>query len=114
MSQDLNVTRAELHRLEAALERMKGTLTHRIGVLNGVVEGISASWRGDAAAAYQALQRQVNDDARRLNEILESIREAVAAAKSGFAVGEQEQSSRFRNLHGAPLAAGTSILDALS
>lgn len=114
MSQDLNVAHGELHKLELALEKMKGTLTQKISTLNGVVEGISGSWKGDAAAAYQGLQQQVNDDARRLNEILEFIKEAVVAAKGGFSASEQDQMDRFKNLRGDNSSADNSILDALS
>jgi len=114
MSGNLNVTDGDLQSLADALENMKATLQQKIGTLNGVVEGVSASWKGDAANAYQNPQRQVNDDARRLNEILEFIREGVVAAKGGFSANEQEQLARFKGLHGDGGAGDSRILDALS
>ncbi len=114
MSENLNVAHEDLQSLAEALETMKGTLNRKISTLNGVVDGVSASWKGDAAVAYQNLQRQVNDDARRLHEILEFIKEAVIAAKGGFSASDQAQMDRFKNLHGDNSAGDSSILDALS
>src|SRR5690242_21961205 len=89
MSGNLNVTDGDLQSLADALENMKGTLRQKIGTLNGVVDSVSGSWKGDAATAYQNLQRQVNDDALRLNEILEFIREAVVARSEERRVGKE-------------------------
>jgi WXG100 family type VII secretion target len=114
MAGNLNVTDGDLQSLADALENMKGTLHQKIGTLNGVVESTAASWKGDAATAYQNLQRQVNDDARRLNEILEFIKEAVIAAKGGFSDNEENQLSRFKNLQGNNSSGDNRILDALS
>jgi WXG100 family type VII secretion target len=101
-----------LTKLESDIENHVHLLDGQIGKLNGIVDSVKASWQGQGANAYTALQIQVNEDARRLKGVLAAIQEAVRLAKGGFSAADEEQMSKFKGLNGT--SADNSILDRLS
>ncbi|MFI5534588.1 WXG100 family type VII secretion target [Kitasatospora sp. NPDC051853] len=59
--------------------------------LNTLVDEIKAGWRGQAAAAYQQLQTRFNEDATKLNQVLDEIRQAIVATTQAYTATEEEQ-----------------------
>ncbi|MDI5965333.1 WXG100 family type VII secretion target [Streptomyces sp. SL13] len=108
----VNVQWESLSQLENDINEKVSMLDGQIKRLNGIVDSVKASWSGQGASAYQALQMQVNEDARRLKEVLSAIHEAVHLAKGGFSAADEEQMSKFKGLNGT--TADNSILDRLS
>ncbi|WP_231873230.1 MULTISPECIES: WXG100 family type VII secretion target [Kitasatospora] len=62
-----------------------------IGRLNTLVGEIASGWQGAAATAYQQMQSQFNDDATKLNQILDEIRQAIEATTKAYSMTEEEQ-----------------------
>jgi WXG100 family type VII secretion target len=96
-----------LTKLQGDIQDHVHLLDQQISKLNGIVDNVKGSWKGQGANAYTTLQQQVNDDARNLRKVLEAIRQAVEDAKTGFHSADDEQSSKFRSVDG-------SIIDRLS
>lgn len=100
-----------LNALEKEIDEHVNLMNGQIGQLNGIVDGIKAHWQGQGANAYTQLQHQVNEDAKRLKEVLAAIREAVNLAKGGFSATDEEQLQKFRGLTGG--SGDNAILDRL-
>jgi len=73
--------------IDAVNAGVQGEITR----LQGVVDDITAGWKGEAANAYHQLQTQVNTDATRLNDILRSIKEAIDLTSRNYAQSDEEQ-----------------------
>ncbi|MBB4946611.1 WXG100 family type VII secretion target [Kitasatospora gansuensis] len=63
--------------------------------LNALVDEIKQGWQGQAAAAYQQLQTRFNEDATKLNQVLDEIRQAIESTTKLYSQTEQEQASSF-------------------
>jgi len=95
---DLKVTASELSSLITDLDTMQSTLQKRIDSMNNVVDRIETGWKGSAAGAYNHLQRDVNETARRLRERLVIIEEAMKMSRDGFDREEMDQMQEFKKL----------------
>ncbi|PHQ53414.1 WXG100 family type VII secretion target [Streptomyces cinnamoneus] len=80
---------------------MHDTLEGRITALNGVIDSVEGHWKGIAANAYNELQRQVNDDVRRLKELLSFTKDAIVASDKGFTQEEHNQLNNFKGVASA-------------
>ncbi|WP_052869293.1 WXG100 family type VII secretion target [Streptomyces niger] len=108
MSGKLKLTNEELDDLVKDLQRMEVTLEAKIKDLNHTVNHVEGNWKGVAANAYNNLQRQVNDDTRRLKDLLVFIKDAVKASRDGFSEQETEQLNSFKS---AGDLGGNGVLD---
>ncbi|MER5867788.1 WXG100 family type VII secretion target [Kitasatospora sp. NPDC002040] len=63
--------------------------------LNTLVDEIKQGWQGQAAAAYQQLQTRFNEDATKLNQVLDEIKQAIEATTKQYAQTEEEQRAAF-------------------
>ncbi len=102
---------AALNTLESSIEDHVHQLDGQIAKLNGIVDNVKSSWKGQGANAYSVLQQQVNEDAKKLKQVLDAIRESVHTAKAGLHGADDDQSSRFQRLSGG--GGDSSIIDAL-
>ncbi|GAA4656571.1 hypothetical protein GCM10023347_02880 [Streptomyces chumphonensis] len=82
------------------VEEMQGTLQGRISALNAAVDTIETGWKGSAAGAYNHLQRQANEYARKLYDKLRFMEEALQMSKDGFTANELEQMENFKKIQG--------------
>lgn len=100
MSSNLKVTEGELNTLITDLKRMQETLQSRITSLNAVVDRIEGGWKGSAAGAYNSLQRDVNENARKIRQKLVIIEEAMRKSRDGFSEQEVAEMQRFQKMQG--------------
>ncbi|GAA3042374.1 WXG100 family type VII secretion target [Streptomyces olivoverticillatus] len=98
MGEKLRLEDGRLNGLANDLGTMHDTLEGRIAALNAVVDSIEGHWKGIAANAYNGLQRQVNDDVRRLKELLAFTKEAIVASDRGFTQEEHERLNSFKGV----------------
>lgn len=93
MAGQFQVTEDELNVLSGKIDTVRGQLQGEISRLNGVIDQIAAGWKGDAANAYHQLQNRWNEDARKMNDILSQIGEAVDSTRSSYVSSEDDQKS---------------------
>ncbi|MCX2967586.1 WXG100 family type VII secretion target [Streptomyces sp. TRM70308] len=92
---------AKLAQLITDCSDMQDTLKRRIGQMNGAVDAIETGWKGSAAGAYNHLQRTANEYARKLNDKLRFMEEALQMSKDGFTANEVDQMENFKKIHGS-------------
>ncbi|MEU1806200.1 WXG100 family type VII secretion target [Streptomyces sp. NPDC019937] len=100
MAEKLRVEGHDFKSLESAIDWMEGQLTQRVGKLNGVIDEIEGHWKGIAAGAYNNLQTEVNNDVRRVNQLLSFTKELVKASRDGFDAEELEQLRKIKSVGG--------------
>lgn len=94
----VKVTPGELTQLIKDLDEMEKSLSAKITSMNTVVDQIETGWKGSAAGAYNHLQRDVNETARKLREKLILIEEAMKISRDGFDANEMERMQEFQKL----------------
>ncbi|WP_344030575.1 WXG100 family type VII secretion target [Streptomyces luteireticuli] len=97
MSGKLKLEDEKLDSLIRDLGHMHDTLEAKINSLTNVVHSVQGVWKGDAAQAYNGLQERVNQDVRKLKQLLNFTKEAMEASKKGFT---QEESDRLNSFKG--------------
>ncbi|MFJ1993296.1 MULTISPECIES: WXG100 family type VII secretion target [Streptomyces] len=98
MADKLRLTGSEIDKLIRDLGSMHDGLEARISTLNGVIDAVEGHWKGIAANAYNNLQTQVNQDVKRIKELLAFTKEAVQASKGGFDEHEVERLNDFKSV----------------
>lgn len=73
------------------ISSVNSSIQGEIQRLQTVIDTITAGWKGQAATSYNNLQSQVNQDATRLNQILNDIKEAIDATTKNYVASEEEQ-----------------------
>ncbi|MGW7352728.1 WXG100 family type VII secretion target [Streptomyces sp. NPDC054784] len=105
---------AELRALIVDVQGMQSTLQTRISKLNAAVDTIEGAWKGSAHGAYDQLQRQANEYARKLQNHLRFIEEALEASKGGFSKNEMEELDKYKMIAGqSPISDFTSASPAV-
>ena len=69
--------------------------------MENLINTIAAGWKGDAAIAYQTLQSQWNEDAGKLNRVLNEIKEAIDGTSSQYTATESDQHSSISKIAAA-------------
>jgi len=69
--------------------------------LNNLVESVTSGWQGDAAQSYNQLQQKWNEDASKLNKVLNEIKEAIDSTSAQYTSTEQEQHSSISKITSA-------------
>lgn len=82
------------------VSEMQTTLQGRISRLNAAVDAIEGGWKGSAHGAYDHLQRNANEYARKLQNRLRFMQEALEMSKDGFTANEVEQMENFKKTAG--------------
>jgi WXG100 family type VII secretion target len=90
----------ELKALIGDVQAMQTTLQTRISKLNAAVDTIEGAWKGSAHGAYDQLQRQANEYARKLQNHLRFIEEALEASKGGFSKNELDEMDKYKMIAG--------------
>lgn len=62
---------------------------------------LEGAWKGQAATAFQTLIQRWNEDARKLNEALRGIGEAIQGSARTYAQQEEEHSTTMNKITGA-------------
>lgn len=77
-------------------DTIAGQIEQQLGDLKGYLAPLVASWSGEAASDYQALQTKWNTSAEDLNAVLRQIAGALRAAADNYVSGEQANSSMWQ------------------
>jgi|SRR5947209_2216012 len=79
--------------LVQAGQRMEDTNQQLQAALNNVmneVEGVRGAWSGAAASAFHTLMETYSNDAKKLNDNLQKISEAIAGSADAYRRQEEE------------------------
>ncbi|GAA3841742.1 WXG100 family type VII secretion target [Saccharothrix violaceirubra] len=68
--------------------------------LRGTVDTVGASWKGQAATAFQNLINRFDEDARKLQEALRAIAEQMSGSADIYRRQEEEQNQSMGGLLG--------------
>lgn len=98
MAQQFTTAEEEMRAFATRIDTVNNSVQGEITRLQGVVDSITAGWKGDAANAYHTLQTQVNTDASKLNDILRSIREAIEITSKNYSQSDDEQRSSMASI----------------
>ncbi|KQV16148.1 MULTISPECIES: WXG100 family type VII secretion target [unclassified Kitasatospora] len=93
MSGQFTTTADEMIAFANRIGEVNSSVQGEIQRLNTLVDEIKQGWQGQAAAAYQQLQTRFNEDATKLNQVLDEIRQAIEATTKQYAQTEEEQRS---------------------
>jgi len=93
MAGQFRVTEQELQTLSSKITEVNGSIQGEVKRLDGVISQIASGWQGQAATAYHRLQQQWNEDARKMNNILNDIKEAVDSTRQNYSATEEQQNS---------------------
>lgn len=77
-------------------DAIAGQIDQQLGDLKGYLAPLVASWQGEAASDYQALQQKWNASADDLNAVLRQIAGALRSASDNYVSGEQTNSSMWQ------------------
>ncbi|MFD0569956.1 WXG100 family type VII secretion target [Kitasatospora gansuensis] len=95
MSGQFTTTAEEMTAFANRIGDVNASVQGEIQRLNALVDEIKQGWQGQAAAAYQQLQTRFNEDATKLNQVLDEIRQAIESTTKLYSQTEQEQASSF-------------------
>ena len=84
---------AEMTAAVQSMQDVNSQLQSNLQRLASEVEGVVGAWAGQAATAFQTLMGKFQDDAKKLNQDLLQISEAVTGNKNAYVQQEQEQQS---------------------
>jgi WXG100 family type VII secretion target len=93
MAGQFRVTEDELRSLSSKISEVNSSVQGEVKRLDGVISQIASGWQGQAATAYHRLQQQWNEDARKMNNILNDIKEAVDSTRQNYSATEEQQNS---------------------
>jgi 6 kDa early secretory antigenic target len=80
----------------ADADTIAGQIEQQLSDLRGYLAPLVASWSGDAASDYQALQQQWTTSAEDLNAVLRDIAGALRAASQSYVAGERANASMWQ------------------
>jgi len=101
MSSQFRTTAADMQAFAARIGEVNSQIQQELGRLNNLVGSIVGGWQGDAATAYHQLQERWNEDATKLNRVLDEIRQAIEETSKQYQSTEQEQHSSISNITAA-------------
>lgn len=93
MAGQFRVTEDELKALSSRISQVNSQIQGEVKRLDGVISTIAGGWQGQAASSYNRLQQQWNEDARKMNNILNDIKEAVDSTRQNYSATEEQQNS---------------------
>ncbi|MEU9116606.1 WXG100 family type VII secretion target [Streptomyces sp. NPDC048483] len=89
--QQYTTTEEEMVQFSGRISTVNQSIEGEIRHLNQVVDNITSGWKGAAASSYNQLQSKVNDDAKRINQLLAEIKEAIDQTTKNYSASEDEQ-----------------------
>jgi WXG100 family type VII secretion target len=96
--QQFTMTEEEMVAFSTRISTVNNSIQGEIRRLQTVIDTITSGWKGSAATAYNNLQSQVNQDANKLNQVLNDIKEAVDASTKNYSASEEEQRASINNV----------------
>ncbi|MBO1417169.1 WXG100 family type VII secretion target [Streptomyces sp. FH025] len=89
------MTAQEMTTFAKKIEAACGAIEQERKAMENTVNTITSGWKGQAADAYKALQRQVNEDVAALKASLTAIQHAIELTTKHYASTEEEQKAMF-------------------
>jgi WXG100 family type VII secretion target len=89
--QQFTTTEEEMVAFSNRISSVNSSIQGEIQRLQTVIDTITGGWKGAAATAYNNMQRQVNEDANKLNQVLNDIKDAIDATTKNYSASEEEQ-----------------------
>jgi len=83
------------------MESGNAELQGSLAALASTVEGIAGSWSGQAHTAFQTLMHRFADDAKELNNALNSIAEQIAGSATEYEAQEAQAQESISKITGA-------------
>lgn len=77
------------------VDRINGDVQGELSHLQGVVQDVASSWKGEAQHSFAGLMERWNENARELRDALQSIADNLRANASGFDDAEAQNVSAF-------------------
>ena len=74
------------------IENVEQEINATVNKLNSDLAPLEASWKGAASQAFQQLQQRLMEDAKKLNQALSDIANAMKTASGTYEQQEQEAS----------------------
>ena len=96
--QQFTMTEEEMVAFSNRISTVNSSIQGEIRRLQTVIDTITSGWKGSAATAYNNLQSQVNQDANKINQILNDIKEAIDQSTKAYAASEEEQRASIQNI----------------
>ncbi|MGR8007917.1 WXG100 family type VII secretion target [Streptomyces hypolithicus] len=93
MAGQFRVTEDELTKLSGQISTVNGQIQGEISRLNGVIDQVAGGWQGEAAKSYHRLQETWNQEAKKMSDILNDIKEAVDSTRSNYSASEAQQNA---------------------
>ena len=91
-------TAEEMRAFSARIDQVNSSIQQELSSLNNLVGSITSGWQGQAATAYNQLQQRWNEDATKLNRVLDEIKQAIDATTRQYSATEEEQRSSLSNV----------------
>lgn len=101
MSGQFTTSASDMKLFSAHIAEVNSQIQQELGRLENLINTIAAGWKGDAAIAYQTLQSQWNEDAGKLNRVLNEIKEAIDGTSSQYTATESDQHSSISKIAAA-------------
>ncbi|MFJ6217383.1 WXG100 family type VII secretion target [Streptomyces sp. NPDC092296] len=100
MSGQFRTTAEEMRAFSARIADVNASIQQELSRLNSLVSSVTGTWQGQAATAYHQLQERWNEDATKLNRVLDEIKQAIDATTAQYSATEEEQRSSLGNITG--------------
>ena len=81
---------AEMASCAKDIDSVEQEINATVNKLNSDLEPLKASWQGQASAAFQQLQERMMADAKKLNQALSDIANAMKTASGTYQQQEEE------------------------
>ncbi|MFC1421442.1 WXG100 family type VII secretion target [Streptacidiphilus cavernicola] len=101
MSGQFRTTADEMRAFSSRISDVNAQIQQELGRLNNLVESVTSGWQGEAAQSYNTLQQKWNEDASKLNKVLNEIKEAIDSTSAQYTSTEQEQHSSISKITSA-------------
>ncbi len=101
MSGQFRTTADEMRAFSSRISDVNSQIQQELSRLNSLVESVTQGWQGDAAQSYNQLQTKWNNDASKLNKVLNEIKEAIDSTSAQYTSTEQDQHSSISKITSA-------------
>lgn len=98
MSGQFRTTAEEMRAFSGRIAEVNSSIQQELSRLNSLVSSVTAGWQGQAATAYHQLQERWNEDATKLNRVLDEIKQAIDATTQQYSATEEDQRSSLSNV----------------
>jgi|SRR5882757_4965681 len=89
---------AEMASCAKDIQNVEQEINATVNKLNSDLAPLEAGWKGQASQAFQQLQQRLMEDAKKLNQALSDISNAMKTASSTYDQQEQEAHSGISNI----------------